>query len=72
MMALNIDIPATLLDIARVEQPKTWQGKSLMPIVSKEMKTLDRDTILIEHLWNFDHIPPSEGVRTENGNILDI
>jgi arylsulfatase A-like enzyme len=65
MMALNIDIPATLLDIARVEQPKTWQGKSLMPIVSKEMKTLDRDTILIEHLWNFDHIPPSEGVRTE-------
>ena len=66
MVALNIDVPATLLDLAGVKQPKTWQGKSLMPIVSAERKNMGRDTILIEHLWDFDHIPPSEGVRTKD------
>lgn len=26
---------------------------------------MGRDTVLIEHLWEFESIPPSEGVRTE-------
>lgn len=63
-MALNIDIPATILDLAGVEIPQAYQGKSLMPIVSGKEKAMQRDTILIEHLWEFEHIPPSEGVRT--------
>lgn len=63
-MALNVDVPATILDLAGVERPKTWQGKSLVPIVNGETKTFQRDTVLIEHLWEFDKIPPSEGVRT--------
>jgi arylsulfatase A-like enzyme len=63
-MALNIDIPATILDLAGVEQPKSWHGKSLIPIISGKEKSLNRDTVLIEHLWEFDNIPPSEGVRT--------
>ncbi|MGY6648029.1 sulfatase-like hydrolase/transferase [Wenyingzhuangia sp. IMCC45574] len=63
-MVLNIDVPQTIADLAGVKAPKTWQGKSLMPIVNKE-KTSLRDTVLIEHIWDFDHIPPSEGVRTE-------
>jgi len=64
LMALNIDVPATILDLAGVEKPKSWHGKSLMPIVTGEQKSLNRDTILIEHLWEFENIPPSEGVRT--------
>ncbi|MGI9552546.1 MAG: sulfatase family protein [Aurantibacter sp.] len=64
-MALNIDIPSTIVDLAGIEQPKNWQGKSLMPIVGKEAHSLDRDTVLIEHIWEFEHIPPSEGVRTK-------
>jgi len=36
-----------------------------MPIVKKEKKTIERDTILIEHIWDFDNIPPSEGLRTK-------
>lgn len=63
-MALNIDVPATILDLAGVQQPDAWQGKSLVPIVHNKQKTLARDTILIEHLWEFENIPPSEGVRT--------
>ncbi|MFY0650554.1 MAG: sulfatase-like hydrolase/transferase [Cyclobacteriaceae bacterium] len=64
-MALNIDVPATMLDLAGIEQPETWQGKSLMPIVSGKTNDIKRDTVLIEHLWEFEHIPPSEGVRTD-------
>ncbi len=63
-MALNIDVPATILDLAGVERPKSWHGKSLLPMVSGKETSLNRDTILIEHLWEFQHIPPSEGVRT--------
>jgi len=64
-MALNIDVPATMLDLAGVDRPHSWQGKSLLPVVSGKETTLRRDTVLIEHLWEFDHIPPSEGVRTK-------
>ncbi len=63
-MALNIDIPATILDLADVKIPKTYQGKSLVPIISGKEKSMQRDTVLIEHLWEFDNIPPSEGLRT--------
>jgi alpha-L-rhamnosidase len=64
LMALNIDVPATILDLAGVEQPESWHGKSLMPVVTGQQNSLNRDTILIEHLWEFANIPPSEGVRT--------
>ena len=65
-MALNIDVSATILDLAGAEQPDNWHGKSLMPIVKDGRVSLKRDTVLIEHLWDFEHIPPSEGVRTKN------
>ncbi len=63
-MALNIDVPATILDLAGVEIPQSYQGESLAPIVSAKEKSLNRDTVLLEHLWEFENIPPSEGVRT--------
>ncbi|WP_373519351.1 sulfatase-like hydrolase/transferase [Pricia sp.] len=65
-MALNIDVPPTILDLAGVQPPKSWQGKSLMPLVSGKTNSLERDTVLIEHIWEFEHIPPSEGVRTKD------
>lgn len=63
-MALNLDVPATILDIAGVARPTAWHGQSLLPIVSGIKSSLHRDTVLIEHLWEFDNIPPSEGMRT--------
>ena len=65
-MALNVDISATIAAIAGVPAPKSWQGKSLLPIVKQEAKSIGRDTILIEHLWEYDEIPPSEGIRTKD------
>ena len=66
-VALNIDISSTILDYAKVDAPKTWHGKSLLPLIeAKELNTKERDTILIEHIWDFDRIAASEGVRTKN------
>ncbi|PPK87862.1 arylsulfatase A-like enzyme [Neolewinella xylanilytica] len=65
-LALNIDVPATILDLAGVPQPEMYQGISLYPIVSGATDELDRDTALIEHIWEFANIPPSEGVRTKD------
>lgn len=65
-MAQNVDVPSTILDLAGLSIPETWQGKSLLPIVQQKKKSLARDTALIEHLWEFANIPPSEGVRTKD------
>jgi alpha-L-rhamnosidase len=69
-MALNIDVTSTIVDLAGLEIPGNYQGKSLLPIVKREEKTLNRDTILIEHLWEFENIPPSEGVRTDRWKYM--
>jgi len=69
-MALNIDVPATILDLAGISTPPVYQGKSLMPVITNQMKSLQRDTILIEHLWEFENIPPSEGVRTDRWKYM--
>lgn len=69
-MALNIDIPATILDYAGVNIPESYHGRSLVSLVSDRNATLQRDTVLIEHLWEFEHIPPSEGVRTNEWKYL--
>ncbi len=62
-MVLNLDVPSTILDISEVERPSSYQGKSLMPYVKGENKDV-RKMVLIEHLWDFDKIPASEGIRT--------
>ncbi len=69
-MALNIDVPSTILDLAGLEIPASYQGKSLAGVVDGTKNSLDRDTVLIEHLWNFENIPPSEGVRTSEWKYL--
>lgn len=58
--ALNIDIPATLLDLAGISAPNSWQGLSLN---SKELEK--RKEFLTEHLWQTPIIAPSEAIRTE-------
>ncbi len=69
-LALNIDVPATIVDLAGLPQPDIYQGKSLLPMVEGETTNLARDTVLLEHLWEFPDIPPSEGVRTREWKYL--
>lgn len=58
--ALNIDVPATILDLAGIPMPKSWQGISL---ASKDLAK--RKEFLTEHLWQTPIIAPSEAIRTE-------
>ena len=63
-MVLNTDVSATILDIAGVERPAAYHGQSLKPMIEGKRPAVNRDTVLIEHLWVFDQIPASEGIRT--------
>jgi arylsulfatase A-like enzyme len=58
--ALNIDVPYTILDLAGISQPQSWQGASL-----NSPKLANRKEFLTEHLWQTPIIPPSEAIRTE-------
>ena len=69
-LALNVDIPSTIVDFAGGDIPREWQGTSLVPFLTSESYDMGRDTALIEHLWEFEHIPPSEGLRTNEWKYL--
>ncbi|MGF1582363.1 MAG: sulfatase [Gemmataceae bacterium] len=62
-MALNIDIPATIIDVAGVKQPKLYQGRSLMPLMLGKKQTNWREEFFCEHLMRHPDIPKWEGVR---------
>jgi arylsulfatase A-like enzyme len=59
-LALNMDVPATILDLAGIPIPKSWQGISLL-----SSRLSRRKEFLAEHLWQTPIIPPSEAIRTE-------
>jgi arylsulfatase A-like enzyme len=63
--ALNIDIPATLLDLAGLPIPPTMQGRSLLPLARGETPADWRQEVWIEHLMMEPSIRKHESVRTE-------
>lgn len=63
--ALNIDVPATILDLAGIPQPQAWQGLSL-----NSTQLSKRKEMLFEHLWQTPIIAPSEAIRTERWKYL--
>ena len=64
-MALNIDIPATLLQLAGVEIPTHYQGCSLTSLLQGKSAPDWRDNFFCEHLLDNPDIPKWEGVRGE-------
>ena len=64
-MALNIDIPSTIIDLAGLPVPSSWQGKSLAGFLSGQNPLAQRDGFVCEHLWKVNIIAPSEGFRTK-------
>jgi arylsulfatase A-like enzyme len=65
-MALNIDIAPTILDIAGVPVPENYQGYSLAGYAGiTDTETVPRKYFLCEHLFDFESIPSSEGIRSE-------
>ncbi|MBM9520335.1 sulfatase [Desulforhopalus vacuolatus] len=64
-IALNIDVPATMLNLAGVNIPPHWQGCSLMPLLQGQSTPDWRTDFFCEHLMNHKDIPKWEGVRGE-------
>jgi len=62
-MALNVDIPATMLDLAGVPVPGVYQGASLVPLTQGKEPTAWRSDFFAEHLMHHGGIPKWEGVR---------
>jgi arylsulfatase A-like enzyme len=62
-MALNVDLPATLLDYAGVSVPDHYQGRSLAPLLGEEEISDWRGDFFCEHLMDHASIPKWEGVR---------
>ncbi len=63
--ALNIDISATILDIAGVSIPQLYQGKSLLPILNNEEVEPWRDSFFIEHRMEHDKLPKYVGIHEQ-------
>ncbi|MBM3293321.1 MAG: DUF4976 domain-containing protein, partial [Candidatus Aminicenantes bacterium] len=68
-MALNVDLPATILDFAGVRIPAAIQGRSLRPLLGRA-KPDWRTEIFCEELWDHPEIPRSECVRTDRWKYI--
>jgi len=69
-MVANVDLAATILDFAGVNSKLKTQGNSLVPYVKTGKSPFKREALLIEHLWDFEPIPSSEGIRTEKWKFI--
>lgn len=64
-IALNVDIPATILDLAGISTPQLYQGKSLKPILNNADIENWRDNFLSEHRMEHEKIPKYVGIQGE-------
>lgn len=64
-IALNIDISATILDLAGVSIPPQGNGRSLIPVLTSEKIDTWRDDFLIEHRMEHDKLPKYVGIHTD-------
>jgi len=62
-MALNIDIPATILDLAGISSPPIYQGRSLLAILDNKNSPSWRNSFFCEHRIEHEKIPKFVGVR---------
>lgn len=64
-IALNIDIPSTILDFAGISPQEIHQGKSLMPILNNEINETWRNSFLVEHRMEHNKIPKYVGIHDQ-------
>lgn len=68
-LVLNVDLPATLLDLARAPLPAGIQGRSLRPLLGRSRPPW-RGEVFCEELWDNPEIPRSECVRTDRWKYI--
>lgn len=63
-LVVGQDIPATILDLAGLNIPDTYQGKSFIPLI--EGQSVDwRKEVFLENLFTDQGYPRQEGLRTK-------
>ncbi len=64
--ALNIDLAPTILDLANLQIPEHYQGRSLTSIVNRKdaQDEASREAFFCEHLMDNASIPKWQGIRT--------
>lgn len=62
-IALNLDLPATMLTMAGIEVPAKYQGHSIMPLLTGDTPENWRSEFFTEHHMNHPSIPKWTGVR---------
>lgn len=69
-LVLNLDIAPSLLDIAGVKAPQTFQGKSWVPLIEDKAKDW-RTSFLYEYFYEKGYATPTiKAVRTENSKLI--
>ena len=70
-IVLNIDLAPTIVDLAGVPIPSSFQGSSLKPLLEGNKPSAWRKDFLYEYFYerNFRN-PPVLGVRTENEKLV--
>ncbi|WP_339881477.1 sulfatase-like hydrolase/transferase [Polaribacter vadi] len=63
-LVVGQDIPATILEMCGVQTPQSYQGKSVLPLISDENKNWRKD-IFLENLFTDQGYPRQEGVRSK-------
>ncbi|AWB68948.1 acetylglucosamine-6-sulfatase [Saccharobesus litoralis] len=73
-IALNIDIAPTILALADVKAPESYQGSSLTPILNGESPDTWRQEFFFEHMYQPKRvsIPPTVGIRTQQWKYVDF
>jgi arylsulfatase A-like enzyme len=65
-MVLNIDLTPTLLDLAGVPIPASFEGRSVMPLIEKKDVAWRTDWLYEYYEYpGFENVRPCRGVRTE-------
>lgn len=71
-MALELDIPSTILDMAGVPIPSAFQGRSLTPLFQSDAASWRKDWLYEYYEYPGDHsIPKNRGIRTERYKFIE-
>jgi arylsulfatase A-like enzyme len=71
-MALELDIPSTILDLARAPLPKEFQGRSLTPLFRGEETGWRKDFLYEYYEYPGPHnVAMNRGIRTERYKLIE-
>ena len=71
-MVLELDIPATILDLAGLPIPPAFQGHSLMPLFKNEDTPWRKDFLYEYYEYPGPHsVPKNRGIRTERYKLIE-